>query len=175
MQTQDIKIISSADVPALYSNYGGGIVIDKFILRDQTRLLIRAPLAHGYLPELAWNKSMKRVDGAASFNDGLGNTVAMANAGSKLAETALDLTINGIGGWYLMSQYEALVAFWAQQHPDFPAAEKIPSEWLWTSTQCPSPADSDYAFVQGFGNGNSSWGHESNKFRGFAVRCLIIQ
>jgi hypothetical protein len=68
--------------------------------------IIVAPKALGHHDDTAWAKSTKSVPGASSFFDGLANTRAMAEAGSKLAQWALGLAIDGQSDWYLPSRDE---------------------------------------------------------------------
>lgn len=72
---------------------------------DEYGILV-APKASGQHKGSAWNRSLKRVDGALSFYDGLANTRAMQEAGSKLAAWALGLQVNGFSDWYLPARDE---------------------------------------------------------------------
>lgn len=83
------------------TEYGGGYLIDRIRVGSQLFALIGAPLALGLSPEMEWNKSYARVDGALSFNDGLANTRALADAGSELAKWALAKDIDGLKDWYI--------------------------------------------------------------------------
>lgn len=73
--------------------------------------LIVAPKALGEHDSVVWNRSLVSVDGALSYHDGLANTIAMAKAGSRLAQWALDLTIDGIGGYYIPALDELEVCY----------------------------------------------------------------
>ena len=44
--------------------------------------------------------------------------------------------------------------------------------WYWTSEE--HPANADFAFVQGFGNGSQSSGHKGNGYRARAVRRVAL-
>lgn len=149
-----------------------------------------------------WNESLKIVKGAMSWCDGLANTKAMAKAGSKLAQWALD------GELYIPSmdeqelQYRLLKPSTAKNScyarsginlsaqpptypytPDFPKQTKLKAfreggpeafalEWYWSSTQ--HAAHSGYAWMQYFGNGNQYDYHKSYNYRARAVRRIKI-
>lgn len=90
----------------------GGYYIAR--MRPQGRApygLIVAPKALGEHAPIEWNASMERVKDAQSYHDGRANTIAMAKAGSRLAEWALDLTIDGVTGFYLGALDELEVAY----------------------------------------------------------------
>lgn len=57
-------------------------------------------------PDTIWNQSAKSVAGAMSFYDGHANTVAMAEAGSKLGTWALGLRIGGKDDWFIPARDE---------------------------------------------------------------------
>ena len=160
----------------------------------------RAIAAH--LPA-AWNKNSELVDGAYSFCDGQANTEAMAKAGSKLAQWALDQ------GMYLPSldesdlQYRAFKPTGAKNDcwmrsginlsaeiplqpytPDFPkqteleafrkgGAEAFDAKLHWTSTQY--RAFSAYAWAQYFGTGGQVLYYEHDEFAVRPVRRLLIR
>lgn len=84
----------------------GGFYAGRIRLPDGEYAVIVAPKGDGEHADSVWNKSTKRIDGALSFFDGLANTQAMAAAGSKLAQWALDLRIDGFADWYLPSRDE---------------------------------------------------------------------
>ncbi len=75
--------------------YGGQIRIGPDIFA-----IVWAPKAQGET-KAAWLKAYDSVPGAASCNDSVANTQAMAAAGSPLAAWALALDINGVQGWYV--------------------------------------------------------------------------
>jgi hypothetical protein len=172
-KADSIDTISRAEAPKLGERAFGGIMLGSFFLGDQHRIVIRSPAKYQIDP-MPWNSSMSLEKAALSYNDGAANTAAMAKAGSQLAKTILELEIEGIGGWYLWSQLEALICFGNSRLIKLPEAEKFRKEWYWTSTQCPHPSDSGYAFVQSFDDGLSFWNHKSSGFRGFAVRSLAV-
>lgn len=83
----------------------GGFYAGRIRLADGEYAIIVSPKAEGEHDDAAWGK-VKRVENAMSFFDGLANTKAMAEAGSKLAQWALDLSIGGQTDWYLPSRDE---------------------------------------------------------------------
>jgi len=88
--------------------WNGGFFAGRILINGNLELhaLIVSPRAEGDLEPIAWNASRKNVAGAGSFYDGKANTVAMAEAGSKLAKQILDLKIGGFDDWYLPSRDE---------------------------------------------------------------------
>lgn len=86
-------------VPAAYGApfeggfYGGQIRIGVAIFA-----IAWAPKAHGETTAI-WLPSYTEVPNAASCFDSMGNTKAMAEAGSPLGKWALDLDINGFRDW----------------------------------------------------------------------------
>jgi hypothetical protein len=84
----------------------GGFYAGRVRLTDGEYAIIVAPKAAGEHKATPWNKSLKSVAGAMSFFDGLANTKAMADAGSKVAQWALDLSIGGFKDWYVPSRDE---------------------------------------------------------------------
>ena len=93
-------------LPIIGTSMGDGFCAGRIRLDDgQVFALIVAPKAEGQKAPSIWIPDYKEVPGALSFNDGLANTKAMAEAGSKLAKWALDLRIAG-HDWYIPSQDE---------------------------------------------------------------------
>ncbi len=82
----------------------GGFYAGRIRQADGEYALIVAPKLDGE-HEGPWGK-VKRLAGAMSFFDGRTNTIAMAEAGSKLAKWALGLSIGGCTDWYLPSRDE---------------------------------------------------------------------
>jgi len=80
--------------------FAGGFYAGRYLEGDQLCLLIVSPKA-GDLGPAIWNRSLKPVIGAASYSDGMSNTRAMAEAGSKLAQQVLALDIGGETDWHL--------------------------------------------------------------------------
>ena len=98
--------------PILGTAMGGGYYAGRIRLDDGTvYTLILAPKADGEHKPTKWIGGNTKVSGALSYNDGLANTQAMAEAGSELARWALDLRIDGRDGWYLPSQDELEVIY----------------------------------------------------------------
>jgi hypothetical protein len=162
--------------------------------------IIAGPKATAEHAPMSWNRSMKRVEGAMSFYDGLANTLAMAEAGSKLAQWALDM------GMYLPSRDELELCYRARKPssdenwcfrgdnpssvpigyaymPNDPAQTEIaeyrkggieafePAPY-WSSTQ--SAGDEGYAWSQFFSGGGQYYGPKSSHFRARAVSRITI-
>jgi len=98
---------STAEIlPLLGTSMGGGFYAGRIRIEDQVYALIVAPKAEGEHAATTCIARNKSVPEALSYCDGLANTMAMADAGSKLAKWALDLRIGGNDDWYLPAQDE---------------------------------------------------------------------
>lgn len=91
--------------------YGGGFYAGRLLVGEHLFALLVAPKDGGEQDEALWNKLRKVVSGADSYFDGMANTRAMAEAGSKLAKWALDLKLNGESDWYLPSRDELEIIY----------------------------------------------------------------
>lgn len=90
----------------------GGFFAGGFKLDDGTAYgLAVAPKAQGQHKPAIWIPKYKEVPGAKSYNDGRANTLAMAEAGSKLAQWALGLNIDGCDDFYIPSQDELEIVY----------------------------------------------------------------
>jgi hypothetical protein len=103
--------MNAVALPNIAERVDGGFYVARFNIAVGEHALIVAPKAFGERDDIEWNRSLKSVEGAISWNDGYTNTVAMAKAGSRLAEWALDLTVDGCGGFYLASLDEAELCY----------------------------------------------------------------
>ena len=114
------------------------------------------------LKEVAWGEYGQNVVGADSRFDGLANTVAMAAAGSALAQSIRALPG---GDCYIPSRAElALCQVILHAH--------FESDWHWSSTQY----SANYAWYQYFGGGyQDDYGGKGAELRCRAVRRLVIQ
>ena len=82
--------------PILGTSMGGGFYAGRINIAGTVYALIAAPKAEGEKDEIEYNADWRTsIEGAKSFNDGLVNTNAMADAGSDLAKWARGLTIGG--------------------------------------------------------------------------------
>jgi hypothetical protein len=86
---------AAAGVPLEGGFYVGGILTGGTLYA-----LIVAPKAEGEFAESAWSESYQSVPGALSWNDGMANTLAAAEAGIDIAKWALGLRIGGYSDWY---------------------------------------------------------------------------
>jgi hypothetical protein len=111
-----------------------------------------------------WGEYGKDVAGTKRRFDGRANTLAMAEAGSEIAQRVLALQIDGHQDFHIPSRAEAALAF-----ANVP--ELFTSGWHWTSTQ----HSRNYAFVQDFEVGNSLWHYEYDGRRVRAFRGLPLE
>jgi hypothetical protein len=171
------KTVPSIKIPTIPGMpYGGGFIAGQLFIGSDAYLQIISPRIDGEFEDEAWNKSIKRVDGALSYCDGLGNTRAMAKAGSKLAQCILDLRIGGHDDWHLWSRLQSLIAFGelrdVKAFQEGGAQEAIAHQGYWTSTQY---AGYDaYAWVQLFYYGFQNFFRKCTKFRARAVRMIKL-
>jgi len=98
-------------LPIFGAAMAGGFYAGQFRIDDQLYALILAPKAEGEHPDTIWIPDYKNVPGAKSYCDGRANTLAMAEAGSKLAQWARDLRIGGFDDWYIPSQDELEICY----------------------------------------------------------------
>jgi hypothetical protein len=193
-----IEIPAIVGTPTEIGFYFGRIRVGESIYA-----LFQPPKAISAHMPAPWNENYELVEDAYSFCDGQANTEAMAKAGSKLAQWALD---NGMHIPALDEsdlQYRAFKPTIAENDcwmrsginlsaetplqpytPGFPArteiepfrtggAEAFLENLHWTSTQY--RAHSDYAWVQDFGDGHQLNALKLNEFPVRAVRRLLIR
>lgn len=108
-----------------------------------------------------WGNYGSEIKGASSRNDGVANTNAMADAGSKLAKAVLALEIEGHADYYLPAQAELMLCF-------ANAREHFDKEWHWSSTQ----SSASFAWSQHFSNGTTTSIAKFGEFRARAVRRI---
>ena len=106
MQTSTAITIPTPGSPML-----GGFFVERFRVGEQVFALIAAPKIEGDHDDIIWIGGNKDVPGAKSYDDGMANTLAMAEAGSKIAKWALDLRIGDYDDWYLPSQDELQIMY----------------------------------------------------------------
>ena len=103
--------INAAEVPTTpAAPFEGGFFAGLIRIGDDTFALVVAPKAAGHTRK-AWGEYGKTIDGARSYNDGMANTIAMAEAGSALAQWARELNIDGHDDWYIPSRDELEVCY----------------------------------------------------------------
>ncbi|MES2787652.1 MAG: DUF1566 domain-containing protein [Pseudomonadota bacterium] len=95
---------------AIGAALAGGLFFGLINEGGETFALIMSPKAVGER-EGTWNDTDKAVAGAVSYTDGLANTIAMAEAGSALAQWARQLDIEGHTDWYIPSRDELELAY----------------------------------------------------------------
>jgi hypothetical protein len=132
---------------------------------ETDRHLIIATDPAGKFEGVQWGAYGKRIDGADSKHDGMGNTRAMAQAGNTTAAAVLALDIGGHKDWHIGSQADMHVA--AANCPE--AFDQV--DYYWTSTQ----DDAHSAFCQGFEDGSSGWGDKRTQLRVRACRSIRLQ
>lgn len=92
---------TTEQLPAEYgAPYEGGYFAGVVRIGDTTCAIAAAPKAQGETTG-HWIDGYKAVPGARSCCDSMANTLAMAEAGSQLAQWALALDINGHKDWCL--------------------------------------------------------------------------
>lgn len=103
---------STAEIlPIIGTVMGGGFYAGRIRIDDKPFALIVAPKVTGEHKPTLWIPKYKAVPDALSYSDGLANTQAMAEAGSKLAQWALDLRIADADDWYLPAQDELEIIY----------------------------------------------------------------
>lgn len=168
------KDFNQADLKKIGAAYGGGFVRSHVMFGMKPHAVIAAPIAIGLYQGVPWNGSRSNVKGALSWDDGLANTRAMAEAGSKIAEKILGLKLGGLT-WHLGARLQALAVHYSRDRAKLFAqggAEFIaPGDPLWTSTQC--GPDAGDAWAQSSLGSQYNWS-KSNAFRALAVSLVIL-
>jgi hypothetical protein len=106
-----INSVMKIDLPEILAPFAGGFYMGLLVLEGQLHALIRAPKALGHFISVAWGDFGQRVEGALSFVDGRANTIAMAEAGSELAQKILQLEIDGYKDWVLPARDQLEVMY----------------------------------------------------------------
>ena len=130
-------------------------------LRDYYLIVPTDPRAS--FADVKWHNTRIDIAGAKSDRDGLANTIAMAEAGSELAQKIRAFEIDGHKDFYLFARREARFCF--VQVP-----ELFEKKYHWTSTQY-SP---DSAWIQDFSGGHQGTYGEGDEFGARPVRRLFI-
>lgn len=89
--------------------YAGGFYAGRINIAGEQYAIIVAPKVAGEV-EAEWHKDAATAN-SLSFYDGLANTKAMAEAGSKLAQRMLTMSIYGLSDWYLPSRDELEICY----------------------------------------------------------------
>lgn len=97
--------------PIIGTSMAGGFYAGRILIDGNPFAIIVAPKAKGEHKPAIWIPDYKGIPGAKSYFDGLTNTKAMAESGSKLAQWAIDLRIGGFDDWYLPAQDEIELAY----------------------------------------------------------------
>jgi hypothetical protein len=207
---------SSLILPAVGQLFAGGFFVGAYMHNGERRALVLAPKADGEFSQVVWNDdNWNAVPGALSFFDGLGNTDAMAEAGSELAKRIRALRIGGHEDWHLPALDQLELCYrhlkpGAEENylyaraginvsalpPTYPytatepaqtviaqfrtggellagmANEAFEEDWYWTSTQ--HAGNSDYAWIQNFGDGYQSNDLKDDRYLARAVRSVAI-
>lgn len=162
-------------LPKPGAKFEGGIYAGRFFISDQAYALVVAPKVKGEVKPMRWNESMAMVAGATSHCDGLANTQAMAKAGSDLAKKITGLKIGKASDWYLPSRLELLLAYSELRNVKAfrPGGKQaFDRAWYWSSSQ--HAEDPDFAWTQGFGDGNQLYWFKDLSYRARAVRRIKI-
>lgn len=93
-------VLAPKQLPAMIgAAFEGGFFFGLILVDGRQHAIIVAPKAEGEHKAAPWNKAMKRIDGALSYNDSFANTKAMAEAGSAIAKWAREQRIGGFEDW----------------------------------------------------------------------------
>ena len=106
-----MNAITETTLPAIGTPMPGGFFAGAYMLNGQRRALILSTKKIGISLKGAWHEEEIDVHGAKSYIDGMANTLAMAEAGSGLAKTTLELEIDGQKDFYIPSQDELEICY----------------------------------------------------------------
>ncbi len=95
---------------AIGAALAGGFYSGLVVVEGEMYALIASPKSVGEY-QGPWHQSSDAVTGAEHYADGLANTIAMAAAGSEMAQWARSLSIDGFTDWYIPSRDELEVAY----------------------------------------------------------------
>lgn len=115
----------------------GGHFHGAFLLDGTLWGEVTGPKAECEVAGIVWHPDYKDIKGAGSEWDGLANTIAMAKAGSPLAQAAVDCASGGFNDWYVPArggqfmQWSNLAGLLADKK-----AEAFLKKAYWNSTQC---------------------------------------
>jgi hypothetical protein len=99
-----MNAITETTLPTIGTPMPGGFFAGATMLNGQRFAIITSK--RSIKLKGAWHPEEIDVPGAKSYNDGLANTLAMAEAGSDLAKLTLGLDIDGQIDFYIPSQDE---------------------------------------------------------------------
>lgn len=124
--------IQASNAPTIVGiPFQGGFYAGRFRIGENHFGLIVSPRAAGDCEPSIWSEKYFDIPAARSFNDGLANTRAMAEAKLDIAQWALGLSIDGYSDWYLPSRDEMEVIYRALK----PTTEE---NWVWRAGENPS-------------------------------------
>lgn len=93
-------VLEKSNIPnVIGATTGGGFFFHHILVDQRPHAIIVAPKAEGEHPDARWNKDLKRIPGALSYNDSYANTRAMAAAGCPIALWACEQRIGGFEDW----------------------------------------------------------------------------
>jgi hypothetical protein len=127
----------------------GGFFSGTICIADALFGVITAPKAHGQYSGI-WLPSYADVPGATSCFDSKANTIAMAEAGSPIAQQALATTIHGFSDWVIPARDVLEVQYRAHKPTTGPNyvyrsgdnPSSVPAGYPYTKVfpaQCPDP------------------------------------
>lgn len=182
----------------------GGTYVGRINVNGALKGILLPPKSIRQFAEpIVWNGSRKLIEGALSFCDGHANTLAMAKAGSRLAQWALDnnMDIPALDqleiiyrnckptsqGNYLYARAGINVS---AVPPTYPYTRDDPKQTMlaqfqaggpeafdthdWYWTSTQHPANENYAFAQYFGNGYQHDIDKNYTCLGCAVRTINL-
>ena len=91
--------MNASQLPTIGTALAGGFYAGRFQVDGKHFALIVSPAAGDI--EGAWGEYGKKLDGCRSMIDGKQNTIDLAESGSELARTIMQLDINGLNDWFL--------------------------------------------------------------------------
>ncbi len=97
-----ITEIAAADIPTIPGTpLAGGFYVARYFDQHTREEFVLIDAGRAGDLKGVWGEYGKDIEGARSYTDGLANTIAMAEAGSPIAQAALQLRIGGCDDWQL--------------------------------------------------------------------------
>jgi hypothetical protein len=167
------------EVPTIIgTSFEGGYYFGRMMVGvDAYALVVPVPMAHYIKRPFSWSETSEPIAGARSYCDGLANTRAMAAAGSKLAQWALDQRIGGHDDWFIPSRQDALVFhsnkhLASEEYLQYGGFDGFETEYVWTSTEC--HMDSSFAWAMPLKLGSHLAVSKDERLRSGVVRRVKI-
>lgn len=179
----------------------GDFFIAALNVNGKVKGILVPPSAIGYFGKQAWNDTYNIVEGALSYCDGAANTIAMAEAGSVVAQQVLEKKLHIPSQDEVEKMYRILKPTAQENYiygrsginvsalpPTYPYTKDDPKQttleafkeggpeaiigWIWTSTQ--HAGNRNFAWAHYFDDGDQHYKRKGLKLGVLAVRWIDL-